>query len=322
MTLTYSARLISLLFGSFFVAYLGTACFVALTARMAIRMAQQLRPRGAAGFLLAVRLLPFAAGLIVSLCLCLPNYLFLEPGGSGEAVGLSFLIAAILGALLIAAAMFRMLRTSIAAILFARNCRRSQQESYPAADAAPAFVIDSPKPFLALAGIVRPRVVVSQTIVAALTADELAVAIGHESAHRSSRDNMKRLCISLLPLPFPSGFGDLERHWSRFAELAADEEAVAGDHHRALLLASALVKAARCGVIAPSGFAISFVGNPPDLSARIDRLLAGTTQPNVPVRHWPSGSLLTFSTFVFVAAILVRLSALGFVQTLLERWIH
>jgi beta-lactamase regulating signal transducer with metallopeptidase domain len=146
-------------------------------------------------------------------------------------------------------------------------------------ESLPAWVVKGSAPFLVLAGIVHPRLVVSSNVVAALPAEQLAVALRHEHAHRMSRDNFKRLLVLLAPdiLPFWRGFDGLERGWSRFTEWAADDQAVAGDSGRSLLLAAALVRVARLGACPQTApLVISLLADNADLAARVDRLLAGT----------------------------------------------
>ena len=129
---------------------------------------------------------------------------------------------------------------------------------------------------MAVAGVLRPRLVASRSVMDTLSRDEKEVALRHELAHRESRDNLKKLLILLSPdvLPFTSGLAILERGWSRFTEWAADDEAVSGDALRALSLASALVRVARLGVRpAPAHLLSSLVEEDRDLEMRVERLL-------------------------------------------------
>ena len=75
------------------------------------------------------------------------------------------------------------------------------------------------------------RLVVSQSVMDTLSREEKEAALRHETAHRDSRDNLKKLLFLLSPdiLPFASGLKSLERGWSKFTEWAADDKAVSGD---------------------------------------------------------------------------------------------
>ena len=298
------------------------ASVVALYAKFALRAAERLRPQAAARFLLSVRLLPAGLGVCIPLGLCLPSYLWLEPGTPEEMVGIPFLMAAALGAIVCATAIMRAVRIAIDGARFIRNCRQSGNEFRLDGHGEPVFAIGSLTPFLALAGVFRPRVVISEGMLRALSAEELAVALRHESAHRASRDNLKRFGISVVPLPFFAGQRCLDKGWSRVAEFAADEEAVRGDSRRALALASALVRVARGGGEPRSEFAISFLGELPDLSLRVDRLLAGAPAAATAIhRHSRSAAAMPIA-LVCLAIFVLRPSTLHGVQAILERLIQ
>jgi beta-lactamase regulating signal transducer with metallopeptidase domain len=150
--------------------------------------------------------------------------------------------------------------------------------------------VEGGKPFLVLAGIIHPKLMVSSNLVAALGGEELAVALRHEHAHRVSQDNLKRLLVLLAPgvLPVWRGFGLLERAWARFTEWAADDYAVDGDPRQSVTLASTLVRVARLGACpdAPP-LVTSLLADDRDLAQRVDRLLKQPTTaepPRLPVR--------------------------------------
>jgi beta-lactamase regulating signal transducer with metallopeptidase domain len=144
-----------------------------------------------------------------------------------------------------------------------------------------AWVIDGTVPFVMLAGVLRPRLVISSGVVAALSAEQLSAVVRHERAHGASRDNLKRLLVLLAPgiLPFASGFRilgfqNLERAWAKTLEWAADDRASAGKTRRSLSLAAALVRVARLGSAMPApALATSLMADGADLSERVDRLL-------------------------------------------------
>ena len=154
-----------------------------------------------------------ALSSLVVLSLCAPSYLWLEPDAAVERVGTACLAAAILGAAICAAGAARGRGRSIRSARYLRNC---ESLAYP------------DMPVLMLAGVFHPRLVVSCGVRDALTAEQLDVALRHEWAHGTARDNLKRLLLRLAPDMFPGwrGFDALERNWSRLAERAADDRAV------------------------------------------------------------------------------------------------
>src|SRR5690349_4359413 len=97
MTSSYMVRLVCLLLASFFLVHLVLGLAVAWIAPAAVRIAERMRARSAARFLLALRLLPpiLAIGIVAGLCA--PSYLWLEPDAGTEEVGLACLAAALLG---------------------------------------------------------------------------------------------------------------------------------------------------------------------------------------------------------------------------------
>jgi hypothetical protein len=325
MTLSYVLRLLCLSFASFFLVHLATALVVRLVTSLAIRRAQRLAPRIASRLLLTLRLLPFGLALFAVLGLCVPSYLWFEPEDIVEPVGFACLFMALLGAVICGTAIARGVRAALRFFLFARGCQRSGRQIHLAAGAPPAWVVEGSTPFLAVTGVVHPQLVMSQAIFESLSQEELSVVLSHEWAHRSSRDNLKRLCIFLAPgiLPVLHGFRELERWWISFAEYAADEAAAAGDAGRSLALASALVHVARLGTVsrlAPS--AISFLEDASDLSARVDRLLTKPSYLEFPdsIAWYKAASVLIVAGCL--AAMLFQSATFRFVQSILERLIH
>jgi beta-lactamase regulating signal transducer with metallopeptidase domain len=163
-----------------------------------------------------------------------------------------------------------------------RECReRSREVRWPGQRTA-AWVVESAAPCVMLTGVFRPRIVVSTSVLAALSAEQLSAVIRHERAHGVHRDNLNRLLLLLAPgiLPLNSGFRKLEHAWARLAEWAADDRAVAGNTRRSLSLAAALVRVARLGSTAPAPLlATSLMADGAYLSERVDRLLGPAHRP-------------------------------------------
>ncbi len=283
MILPYLVRLFCLSLAGFFLIHLALGLGVNCLAPAVLALAKRIRPRAAAGLLLAVRLFPAALAALIVVGICVPSYLWLEPEAVAEHVGLACLAAALLGATLWGISAARGLHAVVRSLRYLRYCERVGQKTRLAGESAPVWVVDGAAGLLALAGIVRPRLVIGREVVSQLSADELSVALRHERAHRSSRDNLKRLLLLLAPdlipfgLPFRSGFRALEHGWMRFTEWAADDRAVAGDSRRCLSLAAALVRVARMGAAVPaSPLMTSLVADGQDLEARVERLLGRT----------------------------------------------
>jgi len=276
MIASYLPRLLCICLASFFLIHLAAGLLVSLLSPAVVRAAERMRPRRAAGLLLALRLLPAAFGLAAVAGLCVPSYLWLEPPSTGEEVGFACLAAALLCLACFAIALARSWRAASRSLGYIRYCQLVGRRTCLGAEASPAWVVEGPAPFLALAGIVHPRLMVSSNVVAALPAEQLAAALRHEHAHHVSRDNLKRLLVLLAPdiVPFWRSFDCLERGWTRLAEWAADDRAAAGDSRRSLSLAAALVHVARMGACpqAPP-LVTSLLADNADLAHRVDRLL-------------------------------------------------
>jgi Zn-dependent protease with chaperone function len=276
----YLLRLLCLCLASFFAVNAIAGLLTSFASRAAVRMAETMRARSAACFLLAVRLLPCALGISTVLALCVPSYLWLEPQGSAERIGWVCLALAFLGAAGWFVSLARVTHVLIFSARFNRAWQQTGREIFLRGESLNAVIVEKDAPLLALAGVLRPRLVVSQAVLRSLSAEELDLALQHENAHRSSRDNLKRLFLLLAPTPLPllRSFSSIERVWAKFSEWAADDEAVLGDSHRALSLAAALLRVARMGAAPRLSFLhTSLCADDHDLSARVERLL--TLQP-------------------------------------------
>jgi Zn-dependent protease with chaperone function len=278
---------------------------VALTP-IAIRAAQVVRPRRAAGFLLALRLLPTTLALFLVAGLCVPSYLLLEEEAASEQIGLLCLVLAFFGLVLLSVSVLR--STSAIAFSFRQVREWERSGSTRLLDGAwqPVWVVDSEKPLLAVTGVFHPRLVVSRRVTSVLSAEQLRAALRHEEVHRTERDNLKRLLLLLSPglLPGLHGFKTLERAWSRVTEWAADDDAVAGNPGLSLSLAAALVRIARMGgTPSPTPLSATFLSDGTDLTQRVDRLLRPeTTVPSVPTPRLAIAAVVAaIGAFVLVA---------------------
>jgi hypothetical protein len=322
MIAPYALRLFCLCVASFFVVNAGVGLLLSAVSRAAIRAAETMRARRAARFLFLIRILPFALGIGVVLGLCVPSYLWFEPHATAERVGVGCLALVFFGAASWLVSVARVSRAMVAASRCQQLWKETGHEDRLPGESLRAMVVEKDAPLLALAGILRPRLIVSRGVLSALSSDQLGVALYHENAHRVSRDNLKRLFLLLVPdpLPFVRRLGTFDEAWAKFAEWAADDEAVQGDSNRAVALASALLRVARMG----SGPRLSFlhtslVGGDRELAARVERLLEVETsgpQPPSQTRSLEFGA--GFATAALIATLLAGPAILSSVHRLLE----
>lgn len=322
MTLPYLLRLLCLCFASFFVLNALAGVLVRISSKSVIRFAESRTPRVAARFVLVFRLLPFVLATLFVGGLCVPSYLWLEPAATAEHVGLLSFVLGILGATIWSGSIARTAHSLVASLRHHQLCRLAGEEIRVPGESSSLVVVEKDAPLLALSGLLRPRLLISRSVLHALSSEELDTALAHEQAHRRSRDNAKRLLLLLAPdmLPFVRPLRTLELSWSKFAEWAADDQAAAGNSRRALALAAALVRVARLGSAPRLPYlSTSLLACDLDLSARVDRLLhavpvtrAHAKPPHHPLRN---ASFLLASSLV---ALLLAPAALSSVHELLE----
>lgn len=306
MTPSYFVRLLLLSGAAFFIVRMVAEALAAVLAPSVLRRADNMQPRRAARVLLSLRLLPGAISAI-AVALCVPSYLRFEPQMPAEQAGIACLAAAILGAAICVLAIFRSFSALVRSTLHLR--RAGGRES--SIEGESVWIVGH-SAGLALAGILRPRLLISERALAGLSPEELAVALRHEQAHRTSRDNLKRLLILLAPSPFPA-MRTLEEAWARDAEWAADDRATAGDAGRSASLASALVRVARLQLaVGMPPLVTPLVAQGEDLSLRVDRLLS-------PSGARESGSRLAAIALALAAVLIASLAMnLRVVHLLLE----
>ncbi len=326
MILPYLLRLSCLCFASFFVLNLAAGLLVRFFSKSAIRFAESRAPRAAARYLIFLRLLPFALAVLFIVALCVPSYLWLEPAAVSERVGLLSVLLGLLGAAAWLVSIARSIHSLMASWRHNRLCLLAGVDTPIPGESSSLLVVESDAPLLAMSGLLRPRLLISRGVLQSLSSEELSAALLHEDAHRTSRDNAKRLLLLLAPdiFPFFCPLRALERSWSRLAEWAADDEATSGDSNRAISLASALLRVARMGSAPRMPYlSTSLLACDRDLSARIDRLLYPVA-PARPVSK-PAQHRLRTAGFLLagcLTAFLLTPSALSSVHQLLELLLH
>jgi Zn-dependent protease with chaperone function len=118
----------------------------------------------------------------------------------------------------------------------------------------PATCLHVHAPVAALAGLLRPRLLLSDGLLRALDPGELEAVVAHECAHAAAGENPKRLLLRASPDPLallPAG-KRLRASFEEAAEAAADRAACA--RVPPLRLARALLKVAS---LAPAGYRLA-----------------------------------------------------------------
>jgi beta-lactamase regulating signal transducer with metallopeptidase domain len=308
MTPSYFTRLLLLSSAVFFLLQVTIAAVVAWLTPRALRRAKSMAPQQAARFLLMLRLLPTGFSALLVAMLCVPGYLLFEPRAASEEVSIACAAAAFFGAAILVTATYNAIAALIISRQYVRRCRGVESTLH-----GEKVQVSSHSAGLALAGILHPRLLISEQAAAELSADELAVALRHERAHRDSRDNLKRLLILLAPAIFPA-LRTLEQAWAKYAEWAADDRATAGDPESSLALASALVRVARLQSGPMPRLVTSLVEADEDLSLRVDRLL----RPAAAEHRNFHGELVALSGLALILIVAMNPAALRVVHQLLE----
>lgn len=326
MILPYFLRLLCLCFASFFVLNGIAGLFVRISSRSAIRFAESRASGTAARFLFLLRILPFLLATLFVLGLCVPSYLWLEPAATAERVGVVCVALGFLGAAIWLISIVRTALSLIASLRHILLCRSAGQETLIAWKFSRVLLVEVETPLLAMSGLLRPRLLISDSVLRNLSAEELDAALSHELAHSASRDNAKRFLLLLAPdiFPFVRPLRSLERSWSKFAEWAADDQATSGDPRRAVSLAAALVRVARMGSSPPLPYlSTSLLACDRDLSARVERLLEAkpiARSTPEPARH--RLRTLGFLVAAALGALFLTPYVLPSVHELLELLVH
>jgi Zn-dependent protease with chaperone function len=303
MTLGYLPRLACLCLAAFFVLHAVLAAAVSVAVPGLIRRAGRMRSDSASRFLLGFRLLPALGASLLVAALCVPSYLLLEPADFLEELGPACVAAALCGLVICVSSLVRTAAATVRSASYLRHCE------------------DETAPVLLVAGVFRTRLVVSPGVSAALTEEEFEAALCHEEAHRHSKDNLKRLLISMTPdvLPLVRGFRKLDAAWQRTTEWAADDCAAQGSAERALALASALVRIGRMRAGSALPQAVSaLLADPNELRVRVERLVEGETSDVAE----PGRLLFATASIAVLATLAFEPQMLNTVHHFLEQLAH
>ena len=320
MNASYAVRLVVQCMSSFFVVHLFFSLGVFGLAPFTVRWAERMRPSVGIALLMSLRVLPSVAGFYAACAIVLPSYLRLETDMGPEQVS----VWACLIAVITVALFGRPLICGLAAILRSfRFLRHIKCIAQPVRIAnREIWIVPEPRVGVAVAGLIRSRVLLSKALANTLSHDELNMVLLHERAHQVSGDNLKRFLLLLLPepLPFFNFTRTLDEAWKRLAEWAADDHAADGNSERSIALAQALVRFARFRTPQPRcALVTSLVEDHSELVARVQRLL--TQQPKASHDRGLL-SVVIAGSFYAVLVSLSRCTSLPEVHRLLESLFH
>ena len=196
------------------------------------------------GLLFLIHLAPFFVAFGIVLGFVVPAFVELEPPSTREGLSPLLILGAALGAGILLTIFAR-----LTYVLVATSRQQTQwlQQAEPLsahAQSTSVFVLSTPAPLMAVTGLIRAKVFVSQPIISALDQSELAAALSHEFAHVRAGDNLKQLLLRITQLPRWFGASSHLKIWIGASEVLADRSAIlsgTSPYH----LASALVKVAR-----------------------------------------------------------------------------
>jgi beta-lactamase regulating signal transducer with metallopeptidase domain len=275
----FVARGIAVSFSMFFLLYSGLSVAVA-TLWASVRLQSERYPaRHCADLLFAIRMLPSAISLTVTLAFTVPSFVLLEPHAIREPFGNIPVVLGLCGAVLV---LLGILNATAAVLAASRTIATwvGDGRLVKGGSSVPVLRISRVVPALTAAGIFRPLVLISHTVESVLNQNELQSALRHELAHVRRRDNLKKLLLRFVVFP---GMAALEVAWLQATEIAADDAAVS-TASEALDLAAALIKLSRVATL-PSApdIATTLVHAPlASVNARIERLIAWNGQQKKP----------------------------------------
>jgi Zn-dependent protease with chaperone function len=235
-----------------------------------------LAPAASARILLATAAVPGFAGLICVSALLADTELM----GCHAHGCLRHQPAVSLPPLVLGLAIAAVVRVGATFVQAARNLRRSAVacRRLAAGKQDEPAVLPLSEPHAFVAGLFRPRVYLSEGLLATYGAADLEVVLEHERAHVRRRDPLRRLLASVtLAFHVPGIASWLSREIVRAQEMAADADAAAAVRD-APRVAEALVRMARLRLRRPA--LVTWVDD--HLEARVRVLLEGETGSDGP----------------------------------------
>jgi len=260
----------------------------------AAKWIERMEPAGAARLTLAW--LTAAMPGIAFLALAPEMIHTLNPRGMGSLAcmahcyGLSFLLVAVIGT-----ASWRTWRRSRSAAQLLKIARKPSQRLAELAGelGISAGELPSDNPICAVAGILRPRVLLSRGALRLLSDEGLRAALAHERAHVRRRETLREGIAAFLNgctlMPVPAALS----LYVRSREFAADQEAAR--EVQPFTLANVLVAFARFQLTSQSVVQLAETAN---LRDRVSLLLNGPVSSPIKKRAWVAAMTLICSAVV------------------------
>ncbi|MGH9408086.1 MAG: M56 family metallopeptidase [Vicinamibacterales bacterium] len=262
---------LSIAFAAFALGAVGAALVVGWMTPSVLRRARGTAPARQASIFFRLRIAPTAAAAIWAFAVVLPTFLWFEPRGTMESAGRALTIAALAGLALLIQVLYRIGGAWYATHRLSHKWRR-RGRPFQTREALDAIIIDEALPVVAIVGVFRPRLFISERVLRACTAGELSAMIAHESAHVRRRDNLRRLLVRVCA-DLPPGSWPLYPQWNASTEEAADSAAVARAPELRVDLAHALVRVARLASSGelPAPASAFYLGG--DVESRVRRII-------------------------------------------------
>src|SRR6185437_2699902 len=140
-----------------------------------------------------------------SLGLAVPAFLEFEPRSTGEMLGWPLMVLALCGAAVLLLILHRIASILRASWKLGRHWMANSMQLHVPGLNCPVYCVKRPASLLAVTGIFRPKIFISDEVAQALSPQELSAALSHELAHLRSADNLKQLLLRSFALPF-AGF--------------------------------------------------------------------------------------------------------------------
>jgi beta-lactamase regulating signal transducer with metallopeptidase domain len=308
----FAARAILVSFSVFALVYCALSLAVLLVWRKLRDCAHLFSAQRHADGLFMLRTLPVFLSTLLTATFVVPSFLILEPRSIEEQIGGVPMALALLG---FAMVVFGFMKSGLAMQRAARRIKvwtsgaRRMERGTPFS----LLQMSGDVPAMTVAGIMRPKLLISKTAALLLNEREVHAALNHELAHVRRRDNLRKLLLQFAAFP---GMHALEAAWLEATEIAADDSAVSSAGE-ALELASALIKMSRLvPLLPPAELTTSLVHSPASLvDARVKRLVAWREQSQAPRGYFIwcgicAGAATLSLLFLAYGPLLVRVHAM------------